>query len=144
MMMTSEPILSRHRLPRFYRLGLAGFWLAPSAILLLVLTLRAGVIVIDPRLLLPLLLMTLPALYIWHEGIDVLPGGIVRRVHLPRYYTYAELDTWHLDSRPGRHTLTIWNGDRRKVIECRAAHLTDLPLLLCALKENVRYRHWPP
>lgn len=144
MMMTSEPILSRHRLPRPYRLCLVGFWLAPSFILLLALTLRAGTIPLDPRLLLPLLLLTLPALYIWHEGIDVLPSGIVRRVHLPRYYTYAELETWYLDSRPDRHTLIIWNGHRRKVVECRAAHLTDLPLLLRALKENVRYRHWPP
>jgi hypothetical protein len=142
--MFNQPVLSRHRLPAVYRISLTGLWLAPGLLLLIVLTLRhGGLALLDMRLLLPLALMTLPALYVWHEGVDVLPGGIVRRVHVPRYYTYQRLETWHFDDRSNRRTLTIWDAHSRKVIEVRASHLTDLPLLLHALKANVRPRHWP-
>ena len=78
---------------------------------------------LDPRLLLPLLLMALPALYVWREGVDVLPGGLMTRSFWPRYYTYTHLDTWYVDWRPHRHLLTIWDAHQRKVFESRTGHL---------------------
>jgi lysylphosphatidylglycerol synthetase-like protein (DUF2156 family) len=143
--MTQAPIISRHRLPRGYRVGLTALWLAPIVILLLTLVLRwrEASAWLDIRLLLPLALMALPALYVWQEGVDILPHGIVRRVHVPRYFAFDHLDNWYYDQRPGRRVLTIWDSNQRKVLECRAAHLTDFPLLLRQLKDRVRYRHWP-
>ena len=143
--MTQAPIISRHRLPRVYRVGLTALWLAPIVILLLTLVLRwrESSAWLDIRLLLPLALMALPALYVWQEGVDILPHGIVRRVYVPRYFAFDHLDNWYYDQRSGRRVLTIWDSNQRKVLECRAAHLTDFPLLLRHLKDRVRYRHWP-
>ncbi len=143
--MTESPIISRHRLPGIYRVGLTVLWLAPIFILLLTLMLRwrESGIWLDVRLLIPLAFMGLPALYVWQEGIDILPHGIVRRVHVPRYYAFDHLDNWYFDHRPEQRVLTIWDANQRKVLECRAAHLTDFPLLLRHLKEHVRYRNWP-
>ena len=143
--MNREPVLSRHRLPRFYRVSLAALWLTPIIIFVLVSIFQWGFTsaLFDPRFVVPLLLMAIPAVYIWHEGVDVLPSGIIRRVHLPRYYPYSTLETWYFDRREDRRVLTIWDADNRKIVECRAGHLTDLPDLLDALKENVRYRYWP-
>lgn len=137
--MSKRRVLSIHRLPRPYRVGLTALWLAPSGILLALLMLRWGLTgaLFDLRLLLPLALMMLPALYVWQEGVDALPDGIVRRVHWPRYYAYDQLDFWHYDTHPTRQTLTVWDANRRKALECRAAHLTDLPLLLRTLRENL-------
>lgn len=136
-----ELVLSRHRLPPPYRLGLAALWLAPVGLLLLALVISRGVSpeLLDLRLAAPLGLMALPALYVWQEGVDVLPGGIVARIYWPRYYPYRCLERWYLDDVPGERALTVWDGERRKVLECRAAHLTHLPLLLAALKMHVRY-----
>ena len=138
-------VISRHRLPRLYRLSLTGLWLAPIGLLVLALLLGGGVsmALLDPRLLLPLGLMALPALYIWHEGVDVLPDGIITRVHWPRYHAYPTLDNWYYDGRPERRVLTIWTQGGCKALDCRAGHLTDWPTLVAALKANLRYRHWP-
>jgi hypothetical protein len=143
--MKREPVISRHRLPRFYRVGLAALWLTPIAIFVLISILQWGFTptLLDPRFVLPLILMAVPALYVWHEGVDVLPSGIIRRIHVPHYYAYDSLETWYFDRRADRHVLTIWDTQNRKIVECRAGHLTDLPDLLDALKENVRYRYWP-
>lgn len=143
--MNREPVLSRHRLPRLYRVSLTALWLTPIIIFVLVSIFQWGftAALLDPRFVVPLLLMAVPAIYIWHEGVDVLPSGIVRRVHLPRYYAYNTLETWYFDRREDRRLLTIWDADNHKIVECRAGHLTDLPDLLDALKENVRYRYWP-
>jgi hypothetical protein len=141
-MKPDEPVLSRHRLPRAYRVGLTVLWLMPIAIFVVILLIRWG-LTFDLRLVPPLLLMTVPALYVWHEGVDVLPSGIIWRAHVLRYYPYDSLETWYFDRRPDRHTLTVWDANSRKVLEYRAAHLTDLPHLLTALKNNVRYRNWP-
>jgi hypothetical protein len=137
--MPGAPVLSRHRLPRVYRVGLTLFWGLPVALLVGLLALRGGLalLLLDLRLTLPLLLLALPALYIWQEGVDVLPQGIVARVHVPRYHDYRLLHTWVFDERPDRHTLTVWDHQQRKILECRAGHLTDLPLLISALRENV-------
>jgi hypothetical protein len=137
-------VISRHRLPRFYRLALTVLWLTPIFIFSIALVLVHGLTpaLIDPRFLLPLLLMTIPALYIWHEGIDILEDGIVSRVHLPRFYPYEHLNNWYFDSRPQRRVLTIW-GERGKVLECRAGHLTELNTLLKELKERINNRGFP-
>jgi hypothetical protein len=140
-----EVVVSRHRLPHGYRVGLTVLWVTPVVLLVATIVLSRGMTValLDPRLLLPLAIMLLPALYIWQEGVDVLPNGIVSRVHRPRYYPYEQLDNWYYDSRPDRRVLTVWDAQNHKAIECRAGHLTDLPRLLAALKANLRNRNWP-
>jgi len=140
---TPNVIISRHRLPRGYRVGLTVGWLLPIVILGLALLLRHGATLLDLRVLGLLALMALPAVYIWHEGIDVLPNGIIRRVHVPRYFPYERLDNWYFDSRETRRTLTVWDVHNRKVMEVRAGHLTEMPALLQALQANVRWRNWP-
>ncbi len=144
-MMPPQTVLSRHRLPAFYRIGLALFWLMPIGIFMLSLILTHGFSaeLLDLHFLACLLLMTLPALYIWREGVDVLPNGLRVRIHVPRTYTYDELDNWYFDARPDKHTLTVWDTKNHRALECRAGHLTDLPLLLSALKTHLRYRNWP-
>lgn len=143
--MGKEPVLSRHRLPRWYRVSLSMLWIMPILIFTAAILFSQGLTaaLLDPRFWLPLAIMFIPALYIWHEGVDVTPSGIVARVHRPRYYSYQQLDNWYYDNRPERRTLTVWDGDNRKVLECRAGHLTDLPKLLAALKSNLRNRQWP-
>lgn len=140
-----EPVLSRHRLPRTYRVSLTVLWLLPIGLLLFTILFSRGLswTLLDPRFVLPLALMALPGLYFWREGVDVLPSGLVAWVFWPRYYPYTHLQTWYLDSRPNRRVLTVWDVDSRKVLELRPGHLTDLPQLLSALKDNIRYRHWP-
>lgn len=137
-MWSRSSVLSRHRLPAPYRLGLTGLWLTPAALFGLVFVLRGG---LDMRLLPALLLMLLPAWYVWQEGLDIHTDGIVRRVHVPCYFRYADLETWYCDTQ--RRTLTIWDAQQRKQVECRLSHLTDLPLLLRSLQTHLRYRHWP-
>ncbi|NWG18537.1 MAG: hypothetical protein HXY41_18095 [Chloroflexi bacterium] len=141
----NQTVLSRHRLPLPYRVGLAVLWLLPPALLLLALAGAGGFPPsrFDLRLALLFGLMTVPALYIWREGVDVLPGGIIARVFWPRYLPYDLLDTWYFDGRADRRVLTIWSQSGAKTLECRAGHLTNLSMLLAALKANVRYRHRP-
>ena len=140
--MTGEPVLSRHRLPRLYRWGLAALWFAP--VVLIVASVLAGQGLspglVDPHFWLPLAVMAIPAVYLWREGVDVLPGGLVTRVHWPRYYPYAYLKTWMVDDHPARRVLTIWDVDDRKVFEQRTRHLTDLSRLLGALDDNIHCR----
>ncbi len=138
--MHKKHVLSVHRLPRPYRLGLAVLWFAPVIIFFGLLVMRWGLsaTLLDLRLLLPLLLMALPAWYVWQEGVDVLPDGIVRRMHIQRYYAYDDLDHWDYDSHPERRTLTVWDAQRRKVLEYRTGHLTDWPALRRALDDHVR------
>lgn len=143
--MSREPILSRHRLPWAYRISLVVLWLTPVGLLTITTLVGNGLSphLLDPRFWLPLLLMTLPALYVWQEGVDVLTNGIVARVHWPRYHNYDRLETWYFDTRFGKRVITIWDADNRKLLECRAGHLTELPALLRAFKDHVRYRGWP-
>lgn len=143
--MPQQPILSRHRLMPRYRYALAVLWVLPTSILLLSLLVARGFTLhlADPRLLLPLIVMLIPALYIWREGIDVLADGLHIRMHGWRYRPFTELDNWYLDNRPNRRVLTVWDQQGRKVLECHAAHLTNLPLLLAVLKDKLRYRNWP-
>ena len=138
-----QPVLSRHRLPSAYRYSIVALWLTPIFLLVLTILLGKGNIptVLDLRLIIPLTIMALPALYIWQEGADVLPCGIRARVHIPRYYTYTTLDTYYYDAHAARHVLTIWDVSSRKVLECRAGHLMGFSTLLASLKENVRLRN---
>ena len=140
---SATQILSRHRLPRPYRVGLTVMWLTPIGIFTLSLLLRHGVALVDVRLFALFALMALPAVYVWREGIDVLSHGIIRRVHIPQYFPYQTLDNWYFDPRTTHRTLTVWDARNRKVVEIRAGHLTGMPVLLRALKDNVRGRNWP-
>jgi hypothetical protein len=139
-----QTVLSRHRLPGKYRYSLVALWLAPIAIFIGTVVGQKGLTaaLLDLRFLAPIVLMALPALYVWQEGVDVLAKGIRARVHLPRYYDYEQLNLWHYDRRADRHVLTIWDWQSRKVLECRAGHLSQLPALLESLEANVRRRPW--
>jgi len=136
------PVLSRHRLPASYRLLLVAAWAAPTALLLLALLAggAAPTNLLDMRLLLPLAILLMPAVYIWQEGVDVLPDGIIRRIHWPHYYPYQTLERWSLATCPGGCVLIIWERRGRKALECPAAHLSHLPELLAALDANLS---WP-
>lgn len=139
---TAQPVLSRHRLPRRWRTVLAVLWSLPLILLLLALVVSRGPspALLDPRLLMPALLMLVPAWYVWQEGVDVLPRGIIARVHQPRFYDYASLCGWQFDAHPERRVLTIWDCERRIVLECRAAHLTEFTVLLAALERGIARR----
>lgn len=138
--MNQPTVLSRHRLPRFYRIGLVGLWLTPGVLFLLALIVSRGfsASLLDPRLWVPLLLMSLPALYFWREGVDVLTEGIRVHIQWTRYYSYEELDTWSFNPRSEYRTLTIRSHNQHKVLEYQAAQLSDWPVLLRALQEHLR------
>lgn len=127
-------VVSRHRLPPPYRGALAALWLLPPLLLLFTLALVYGERAFVA--LLPLALMALPALYIWREGVDVLPTGIIRRIHLPtRRYSYAALARFWYDEANG--VLRVWDNDGEVALECRDGHLTQFELLRAALREQI-------
>lgn len=132
-------VLRRHRLPTFYRVGLTMMWIMPLCIFITAMIGGRGVDrdLLNPRFVLPALVMIAPALYFWREGIDVLPNGIYRRIHLPQYYAFTEMRRWHYDARDDRHVLTIWNAEGEKIVECRAGHLTEFPALLDVLEKRL-------
>lgn len=134
-MPVGSAVLSRHRLPRLYRIGLAAAWSLPVGLLLgaLLAGQRLNGALLDARLLVPLGVMLLPAVYIWQEGVDVLADGLVIRVHWPRRRDYAELARWSL----GEEALTIWDRAQQKALEVQAAHLTDMAGLARALGEHL-------
>lgn len=140
-----QTIISRHRLPRRYRFGLICLWLTPPALLLLTPLLSQGwhAALLDLRLWAMLLLMGLPALYVWQEGVDVHPDGLTARYFWPRFYRYDRLDTWYYDARADRRVIIIWNEADQKLLECRAAHLTEPRTLIDALHQHVRNRRFP-
>jgi hypothetical protein len=137
-----KTVLSRHRLPNKYRYSIAALWLTPIFLLTLTILIGKGLTpaLLDPRYLLPLAVLTIPAVYIWQEGVDVLPNGIRTRIHIPRYHDYSALDSWHFDQRRQRCILIVWDKGTRKVLECHAGHLSDLPLLLDSLRRHVPSR----
>jgi len=138
--MNSAPIITRHRLPTFYRVGLTVMWIVPLLIFILAIIAGTGLnpALLDPRFLLPALLMIAPALYFWQEGIDVLPDGLYRRIHIPHhYYAFGEMSHWDYDRREDRRVLTIWDERDQKIVECRAGHLTDFPMLLEILEQRL-------
>jgi hypothetical protein len=114
-------------------------WVVPLLLFIGVIALERGIdpALLDPRFLLPALLMIAPAVYFWREGIDVLPEGIYRRIHVPQYVPFTEMAGWDYDRREGRRVLTVWDEQHRKILECRAAHLTDFPALLDTFEEKL-------
>ena len=132
-------MITRHRLPPRYRIGLNVLWVAPLAIFVEAIVLKQGInlALLDPRFLLPALLMIAPALYFWQEGIDVLPEGIYRRIHVPRYYPFDAIARMQYDGGADRRVLTLWDAGNRKIVECRAGHLTDFPTLLARLEDRL-------
>lgn len=141
----SRQVYSRHRLPDGYRFGLVIVWLLPVVLLLGVTIYGRGIsiAIFDPRFWLPLAVMSLPALYVWQEGVDVVEGGLVTRVHLPRFYTYAKLSTWRVHQQAHGRRLSIWQtgGDQAsKIYEGHTAHLTEFQVLVKALQTHVDMR----
>ncbi|MBC7871475.1 MAG: hypothetical protein H7Y09_11605 [Chitinophagaceae bacterium] len=137
--MISDPTLSRHRLPHPYRTLLTVFWMLPIGLLLITSFVGSGAVfaLFDPRFWGILGLMGVPAWYIWQEGVDVLPEGLRIRVYVPRYHAYDELTGWRLMRRQQETILTIWDEAQYKVLECHATHLSNLPMLLTALREHL-------
>jgi hypothetical protein len=138
-MVNEDTLISRHRLNDPYRTWMVALWLAPVVLLVGAIVIGNGMTpaLFDPRLLLPLGIMALPAFYVWQEGIDVLAEGIVRRIAWPRYYAYEALAGWHLKWTPEGRILIVLDGGRRTVLSVHAAHLTDLPVLIEALDTNL-------
>ena len=132
-------VLRRHRLPALYRIGLTALWIMPLGIFVVAMILGRGFDreLFNPRFVLPALVMIAPALYFWREGIDVLPNGIYRRMHLPQYFAFTQMKRWHYDARADKHVLTIWDAEGQKIVECRAGHLTQFPALLDVLEKQV-------
>lgn len=135
-----DAVITRHRLPRVYRVGLTVLWIAPLLVFIGAILIGTGInlALLDPRFVLPALLMIAPALYFWQEGIDVLQSGVYRRIHIPyQYYAFEEMARWNYDGREDRHVLTIWDEQNQKIVECRAGHLTDFPALLEILEKRL-------
>jgi hypothetical protein len=132
-------VIRRHRLPPPYRVGLTVLWIVPPLLFVSVIALKRGIhpALLDPRFLIPALLMIAPAFYFWQEGIDVLRDGIVRRIHVPAYHRFDAMQRWRYDSQANRRVLTIWDAQGEKILECRAGQLTDFAALLDVLNEHV-------
>jgi len=131
--------LSRHRLPAFYRRALPALWLVLPGLLIAAILLGDGftAALFSPRLWLPLLVMALPAAYLWQEGVDVCPTGLRRRIQFRRFLPYSEMSAWCYDARPGARVLRIFDAAQQVVLECRAAQLTDFERLLEALQTHL-------
>jgi hypothetical protein len=138
-MEANDTILSRHRLPQPYRGGLVLGWLLLPGLVLAAIVFGRGMTpaLFDPRFLLLLGVMAFPAVYIWQEGIDVHRDGIVARAGMPRRHAYSVLRGWYIHTYPSARILTIWDRDGRHVLQWHTAHLTDLPLLLDALRKHI-------
>lgn len=146
-------VLSRHRLPTRFRLPIVCLWLLPGFMFTATIALSRGAAaspaLLDPRWWGLLLVMAVPALYIWREGVDVVEWqtdkgsverGLIRRIHTPRTYRFHDLSRWtclpRLPTAPGG-LLTIYDRQQAKALECHAAHLTNMPRLLQALHEHL-------
>ena len=134
-----DTVITRHRLPHPYRIGLTVMWNVPLLIFITAIVAERGFdpSLFDPRFLIPALLMILPSVYFWREGIDVLSNGIYRRTHVPQYYAFSQMARWQYDARADRDVLTIWDGTDQKIVECRAGHLTDFPTLLETIQNRL-------
>lgn len=136
--MDAPSALSQHRLPAFYRRALPALWLLLPGLLLLLIVVMAGPgpALFSPRLWLPLLVMALPAAYLWQEGVDVCPTGLRRRIQFRRFITYSEVAEWVYDARPGVRVLRVFDAGRQIVLECRAAQLTEFDCVIEALQTH--------
>ncbi len=132
----ANAVIQRHRLPRPYRVLLPLFVLLPAPIFLIAILIGRGfsTALFDPRFWLPLCVALIPAVYWWREGVDVLETGIIRRIHIHRYYAFADLKDWAFLSRDG--VLVVWDQRGDKALECRQ-NLTDFPDLLNTLRSHI-------
>jgi hypothetical protein len=137
--MVAEPVVSRHRLPAPYRVLLAGLWLCPVGLVLAAIIIARGftLALFDPRFVLALLLLAFPALYVWQQGVDVTRRGIITRMRWPRHYRYQQLTGWEVEQRRQGRILIIQDRQKRSVLAVHTAHLSDFPLLLQALQNNL-------
>ncbi|MEO0565868.1 MAG: hypothetical protein AAF125_27410 [Chloroflexota bacterium] len=135
-------ITSRHRLPEPYRSLLCALWLTPTTLLALTLIRFGGLswALLHPLTLGALALMTLPAWYVWREGVDVTDKALHIRITGWHHRHFDQLTHWHLDRRnPDAPILKVWDEHGRMVIYTHATHLTELPLLLRVLKSRVTW-----
>jgi hypothetical protein len=134
-------VISRHRLPHPYRYLLIALWLTPILMLLAAIIVAKGMTLalFDPRFLLIIGLMSIPAFYVWQEGVDVLRNGIKTRVNIPRYYAYKKLKSWRVQYQPQVEAdiLTIYDADEKTALSVHTAHLSQIELLLNTLSVNV-------
>ncbi|MFN8531709.1 MAG: hypothetical protein U0670_24145 [Anaerolineae bacterium] len=134
-------VISRHRLPHPYRAALTLLWLTPHGVLTLILALHLRTeperlaALLDVRYWVPFMLTLIPAVYMWREGIDVLHGGLLARIHIPRLYPYERLGSWSNDPHTG--ILTLRDQEARIVFETHAAQLTDIDRLIEALEDHI-------
>jgi len=144
-MLPNPHVLSRHRLPQPYRLLLVCFWLLPIGLLYLSLLAAHGPTfsLLHPVLLLALVGMGMPALYVWHEGVDVTEQGLIIRCGGWRHRTYAQLDAWYVDTRPPHRIFVLWDVNNRRIVSRHTAHLTNFDTLARTLKSRIRWRGWP-
>jgi hypothetical protein len=131
-----EVVLSRHRLPQPYRVLLTLLWVAPAILLAMTLIIAYGAMAADFRLFSMIVLMLLPALYVWREGVDATPSGIIRRIHGTQRYRYATLMHWEYRESTG--VLRVWDKAGHVALECRAAHLTEFEGLIEILETCVK------
>lgn len=137
--MDAPSALSRHRLPAFYRRALPALWLTLPALLVLTILIGGGspAALFSPRLWLPLLVMALPAVYLWQEGVDICPTGLRRRIQFRRFLPYSEMSAWAYDARPGVRVLRIFDAAQQTILECRAAQVTDFERLIEAMQTHL-------
>lgn len=142
--MLQTKVLSRHRLPQPYRATIVVLWLLPALFLFIAVAVGNGLQwgLLHPVLWLALVAMASPALYMWREGIDVTEAGLVVCIRGYRKLPYAMLDTYYLHNYRGGRVLKLWDVNNQRVLSVYAAHLTGLPLLLRALKQQLRWRNW--
>ncbi|MFN8377661.1 MAG: hypothetical protein U0452_03220 [Anaerolineae bacterium] len=134
--MDAPSALSLHRLPPFYRRALPALWLVLPGLLVLTIVVGDGLsaALFSPRLWLPVLVMALPAAYLWQEGVDVCPTGLRRRIQFRRFLPYSEMSAWVYDARPGVRVLRVFDSAQQIVLECRAAQMADFERLIEALQ----------
>lgn len=134
-----DRVLSRHRLPAPYRGALTLLWLLPGLLLWATLLLTRGpqMVLLDPRLVLLLCLMLLPALFIWRQGIDLGQRGLWLRLSLPSYHAYDALGEWRLLHTPQGQILGIYARDTSALCLWHAVHLSDCELLQETLREKL-------
>lgn len=138
-MFPRDEVLSRHRLPAPYRGALTLLWLLPGLLLAGALLVSRGpqVALLDPRLLLPLCLMLLPALFVWRQGIDLGQRGLWLRLSLPSYHAYDALSEWRLLHTPQGRILGIYARDESILCHWHALHLSDCDALLEILRQKL-------
>lgn len=139
--MLRQAVLSRHRLPHPYRVALSILAITPAVLLASALVISRGAALLDIRIVIPLMVMSAPALYYWHEGIDVLQQGLVTRQFLTRFCAYDEIAAWDYDTFSNPRVLTLWQTRQHKLAEFQASHLTNLTALLDALQDHIRTPH---